>query len=173
MRVENHDTNKLLKAMSKLKAYAEIHERIRIVMFAKQGQTLKWIANKLDVAPTTVVKWVGRYNEGGLDGLYDLPRSGQPTRITEKQMTWLINRLEAGPGREDETNVFRGKDVMELIKKHCGVTYSLSAIYVILSRLGYSYIKPRPVHPQNNPEEMRTWLKKNDAQIYSRNKEKP
>ena len=173
MKVIKHDSVRKLESISKLKANAEIRDRIRAVIHAMKGLSAPKIADKLGYSRRWAQSWIERYNESGLDGLRDLPRSGQPVKLSEDQMLWLQNRIEAGPLPTDKFNVFRGKDIMEMIENQFGVTYGLSGVYLLLSRLGYSYIKPRPLHPKNNPEEMALWLKKNHAELRSQNQTTP
>ena len=52
--------------------------RIRIVLEAADGLGTREIARELDITPTTVSLWRGRYAREGLEGLEDLPRSGAP-----------------------------------------------------------------------------------------------
>jgi transposase len=168
MKVIKHDSTRKLESILKLKTNAEIRDRIRAVVFAISGKTAPWIADRLGYSPRWPQRWVKRYNENGLDGLRDSPREGQPMKLNEEQILWLQNRLEAGPLPTDEMNVFRGEDVVEILNKQFGVNYSLSGVYLLLSKLGYAYIKPRPIHPKNNPEEMAVWLKKNHAKLRSK-----
>ena len=39
-----------------------------------------------------VRNWLRRYDEGGLEGLWDLPRSGRPRRIPRETIEQIINK---------------------------------------------------------------------------------
>ena len=39
-----------------------------------------------------VRSWLRRYDEGGLEGLWDLPRSGRPRRILRETIEQIINK---------------------------------------------------------------------------------
>ncbi len=57
------------------------------------------IAALLDCHPATVRRWIGRFNEEGLAGLADRPRSGRP-RLGGQRLTGRIAALLArGPCR--------------------------------------------------------------------------
>ena len=45
----------------------------------------------------TLRDWVIRYNEAGVAGLVDRPRSGRPPRLNDAQMAQLDRLVEAGP----------------------------------------------------------------------------
>lgn len=49
--------------------------RARIVLALNDGNGVAQIAAAQRVAPKTVYRWMHRYEEMGLDGLLDLPRS--------------------------------------------------------------------------------------------------
>ena len=92
---------------------ARLVERARIVWFASQGAKAPQIAKRLALDPRTVRTWLNRFNEQGLPGLEDQPRSGRPvtyapevvaevlaTSLTPPQRLgqpfgcWSIRRLE-------------------------------------------------------------------------------
>jgi winged helix-turn helix protein len=52
--------------------------RARIVLAAADGEENLSIAQRLGVAPNTVIKWRKRFFEEGVDGLVDRKRSGRP-----------------------------------------------------------------------------------------------
>jgi transposase len=52
--------------------------RARIVLAAADGEENASIAERLEVALNTVIKWRKRFFEEGMDGLVDRKRSGRP-----------------------------------------------------------------------------------------------
>jgi transposase len=52
--------------------------RARIVLAAADGEENASIAERLEVALNTVIKWRKRFFEEGVDGLADRKRSGRP-----------------------------------------------------------------------------------------------
>lgn len=52
--------------------------RARIVLLAADGWENVWIAERLEVALNTVIKWRKRFFLEGMDGLADRKRSGRP-----------------------------------------------------------------------------------------------
>ena len=55
-------------------------------------------------------------------------------------------RLDAGTKAKDGVCTLRGSDVVRIVQREFGVTYSLNGAYVLLHRLGYACLKPRPRH---------------------------
>jgi transposase len=72
--------------------------RARIVLRASEGLTATAIAAEVHACIQTVSKWWRRFDEQGLDGLLDEPRSGQPRKLSDAQIEQVIVRtLESKP----------------------------------------------------------------------------
>jgi len=63
---------------------ASAAKRARIVLLAADGVANARIAKLTDTAPDTVLAWRARYEERGLRGLSDLPRSGRPRELDHR-----------------------------------------------------------------------------------------
>ena len=72
-------------------------------------------------------------------------------------------RLDAGPTAEDAACTPRGPEVRAILDREFGVLYSLPAVYVLLHRLGYSCLDPRPRHRKADPEAREGFKKKSTA----------
>jgi len=59
--------------------------RARIVLGSADGESIRQLAERLEVTQRTVCLWRGRYGESGLAGLRSLPRSGRPRTIRAAQ----------------------------------------------------------------------------------------
>src|ERR1700677_273335 len=56
-------------------------QRARIVLLAADGVSNTEIASRTGVSRPTVIAWRARYEESGIGGLVDRPRSGRPRRL--------------------------------------------------------------------------------------------
>ena len=65
-------------------------ERARIIALAQQGVHAPAIAAALRVSDSVVRRWAGCFNERGLEGLRDAPRSGRPATYTTEEVGELI-----------------------------------------------------------------------------------
>ena len=93
---------------------ARLVERARIVWLSSQGWWVPEIADHLGINAETVRRWVKRFNEKGVAGLQDEPRSGRPPTYTADEVaeviaaaltkpddvglpfgSWTLDRLEA------------------------------------------------------------------------------
>ena len=106
--------------------------RAQIVLLSERGLTVEQIAGELSIVPPTVYKWRRRFAERGIAGLNDLPRPGQPLKLTlqrkqailrlvteavpEDALEWSIRRLAkvAGVTEHQARSVLRSRRVPPL-----------------------------------------------------------
>jgi transposase len=72
-------------------------ERARIIECSAHGQTVAEIANKLGIRDHKARKWIKRFNERGLGGLEDEPRSGRPATYTPEEVSEVIASALTNP----------------------------------------------------------------------------
>ncbi|NYT59202.1 helix-turn-helix domain-containing protein [Alcaligenaceae bacterium] len=61
-------------------------QRARILQDLDAALTPARISDRLGLSAPVVFKWRTRYQEQGLAGLYDVPRPGQPRKLTQKKV---------------------------------------------------------------------------------------
>ena len=69
-----------------------------------EGTANKEVAARLGVSPQMVGKWRARFVAGGLEGLADEPRPGQPRKITDEQVEHVIAKTLEGEAAELDTH---------------------------------------------------------------------
>lgn len=71
--------------------------RARIVLLSGTGQSVQEVATSLGTTTRSVYKWRNRFKANGLDGLKDLPRSGQPKKLSAEKikevLTMTVERI--------------------------------------------------------------------------------
>jgi putative transposase len=73
-------------------------QRAKIVLKASQGKSNQEIAQEIGMDRSLVSKWRNRFAKFGMEGLYDLPRSGRPRTISDDQVAGIILKtLEEKP----------------------------------------------------------------------------
>jgi len=90
--------------------------RARILNMCDAGHTVEEVAKRLNTTKITVYKWLRRYHESGLDGIRDLPRPGQPTKITEAKVKEVLRLTQKTIPRESTHWSLR------LMAKRAGIT---------------------------------------------------
>jgi transposase len=151
---------KSLKKKIRSEQDADVRDRMRVIILAVKGLTDGEIGDRLGYSIQWVKKWIGRYKKGGLEGLRDGVRPGQPTLLTDEQVLILYDEVLAGPDPSSPLSRYRISDVQALIKERFGVEFSLSGTHALMQRMLLSHVKPRPSHPKNDPQAMEDWKKK-------------
>ena len=99
----------------------------------------------------TLRDWVIRYNEAGVAGLCDLPRSGRRPRLNAAQLAELARLVEDGPDVEVHGVVrWRCVDLQAQIKARFGVDISERHVGRILGQLRLTRLSVRPRHPRTD-----------------------
>jgi transposase len=150
MRVEGYATQDELRLAIRTARDSNGRDRLRIILHALEGETSRAIAERLGCGERVVRKWVHRYNEGAISALSNRPRSGRPRKLPAESEERVRERLDAAPRPEDGVCTLRGVDVRRILAEEFGVEYSESGTYVVLHRLGYSSLMPRPRHPKSD-----------------------
>lgn len=65
-------------------------QRARILLLLAKGMTPMTICGQLQITSPTVFKWRKRYLESGIEGLSDLPHSGQPLKLGAEKVKEIL-----------------------------------------------------------------------------------
>ena len=112
---------------------ANVKERVLLVRrVLADKQHIETVAQELHKSRAWAYKWYKRYNDKGLDGLKDKPRSGRPPLVNNDLMIKIRKELE------DSNTGWDFRQVMDIIKKKTGVKYHEVHIYRLLHKWGFS-----------------------------------
>ena len=136
MHVISHNSRKKLQTLYRTEMNARLARRIQGVYLAMMGQTCHDITQIVSVSRRTVQQWVARYNQGGLEALYDRPRPGQPTKLPRHREKEFCKRIKNGATKKDGVAVLNGPALQRILKREFGQTYSIWGVYDLLQRLG-------------------------------------
>jgi transposase len=103
----------------------------------------------------TLRDWVHRYNELGLEGLFDQPRRNGPRpRLSAEQQARVADWVEQGPdlGRDGVVR-WRCIDLQLRIAQEFAVQLHERTVGKLLRKLSFRRLSVRPQHPQSKPEE--------------------
>jgi transposase len=71
--------------------------RARIILLSAAGRSAAEVGAELGVGVPTVYKWCKRFRSAGVAGLLDLPRSGQPRRLSEERRAEILRVTQQEP----------------------------------------------------------------------------
>ncbi|HJR46958.1 MAG TPA: helix-turn-helix domain-containing protein [Nitrososphaeraceae archaeon] len=110
---------------------AHVKERLLLIIrVSYDKQHSEAVASELHKSRAWAYKWYKRYNEEGLEGLRDKPRSGRPSFMDEEEIGKIRTELSTSNTGWD------AKEVMDLIKKKTGVKYHEDHIRRLLYQWG-------------------------------------
>jgi transposase len=151
MHVETHHSTKELQRLMRQQKDRRQHLRLKMIIQAQQGCTAPEIAAALNVCRRTVQFWVQCYNKEGLEGLRERRQGGNQSKLSGAQEQQVIAHLNR-EAEDPHGGVRRGEDLRQWIHQQFGTLYTLTGIYNLLHRLGYSCLVPRPRHKNTDPE---------------------
>lgn len=152
------DRQELMRRI-RVEKQAKPRDRLRAVALALEGQEAPRIAQQLGRSRRFVQRWSYAYRDGGIEALQARRQNGQPRKLVAEHEAAFKARMLAGPSAADgEVCTLRAQDAQRILQQEFGVTYTLSGVFKLLHRLGFSYLQPRPVHRKNNPQAMAFWL---------------
>jgi putative transposase len=125
--------------------------RILAIAMILDGHSRQAAANAQAMDRQTLRDWVIRYNEHGINGLVDRPRSGRPRLLSADQEAELEAWVDQGPElAKDGVIRWRRFDLRERIRQRFGVKMHERNVGKILRRLNFRRISVRPQHPQSD-----------------------
>jgi len=100
LEISEEDKAKLTMMARRPKTDQRTAQRARIVLACARGLSNQVVALELRVTAQTVGTWRERFRIGGLAALGDLPRPGQPRKLTDAKVEAVITRtLETRPSQ--------------------------------------------------------------------------
>jgi len=142
-----------LRKLVRKESNAKQRDRYRAVALALEGMSEPEIRLRLYRSRGFIQRWVYAYRDKGIGGLVVKKPHGQPPKLPRDREGELKAFLDQ-PGAPR-----RGRDVAALLQERFGATYSVRGALLLLHRLGYEPLKPRPVNPKKNPDAEQQWLK--------------
>ena len=147
--------------------------RLRAVRGCELGFTETDVADLLGVARETVARWWSAYRAGGTEALpHD--RTGRPRgsgrTLTDAQAARLQQLLDAH-SPEDlgiAAPLWTRRAVRDLIRQECGLVMPVRTVGEYLRRWGYTVKRPRRQARDQDPAEVRAWLRQTYPAIEAR-----
>ena len=91
------DQRALLENTMKTDASFRARTRAHSLLLSAQGKTITDIAQTYHVHRVTVSAWITNWETLGVQGLYDQPRSGRPSRLTPEERELAMQYLKEEP----------------------------------------------------------------------------
>lgn len=120
--------------------------RLHGVLLVSQGNDCYQVAAWLGQHPTTVERWVNKFEKYGFAGIQEGIRPGRPKSLTEDQMEKLSIDLRTNPRDMGyQQNLWDGKLLKHHLRRFYRVELGVRQCQRLFGNLGFRLRKPRPV----------------------------
>ena len=141
-----------LRAAARRAATARQGLRILAIAHVLEGHGRRDAAQACGMDRQTLRDWVYRYNEAGLEGLADRPRSGRPACLSKAERVDVEGWVEQGADLATDGVVrFRRCDLRDRIAGRFGVYLHERSVGKLLRDLNFRRLSVRPLHPKTDP----------------------
>lgn len=148
------NNQKLIQAYKREKD-VRVKERLFLIkQVLLDNQIASHVAKSLGRVRSWAYRWIDRFNELGIDGLHDRPRTGRPPKISKKKII-IIEKLIA-----ENPSGWSAKQVMNLIYEKSGVKYHEVHVYRLLHKWGYTSKVAAKRFVNSATVEEKLWFKK-------------
>ncbi len=121
---------------------ARLVQRATIIAYGSAGLKSEQIARRLRLSGTSVRKWLKRFNELGLQGLFDEARTGAPRQYDEEVRAQVIATSLTAPS--DLGLPFASWTTQRLhsyLRQQCGIQMGKTRMFTILQEEGLRWCK--------------------------------
>ena len=148
-----------LESLYKKELAPYVKERLLLVLRVECGDMVPArVARELHRSRTWASDWLARYDNEGVDGLRDRPKSGRPPQLSLKVVLKIRKRLTES--RQGWTT----KQVNDIIVQEGGIKYHYVHIYRLLHKWGFKQKVPRKVHINTASKEEKKMFSKKSAE---------
>ncbi|MDN5867785.1 MAG: winged helix-turn-helix domain-containing protein [Candidatus Nitrosocosmicus sp.] len=134
---------------------AFVKERLLLIIrVSSDNQHVELVASELHKLRARACKWYKRYNDEGMRGLMDKPRSGRPSFMDEEEIVIIKQELSSSNTGWDT------KEVMDLIQKKTDIKYHKDHIGRLLYQWGFSLKVPEKKFVKRASEKEIEYFKK-------------
>ena len=176
LRLDLEDYNHIIhhRYLAKKRKDLEARVRLRAVLLVHEGKTLEQVGQILEVARSTVQRWIERYRRRGVTGLLLRgPYRGKKPRLSLDQKRELAMIIREGPENSGlDTGVWTALIIADLLNQRFRITYSPSQIRRVLHELGFSLQYPRQELSQADKIRQATWLEEELPEVKKKSKRK-
>jgi transposase len=131
---------------------ARYDHRLHGLLLVSSGQSCTEVGALFGEAPTTVQRWVRRFEESGFAGLRDGERSGRPRSLDDRSWRRVQADLRKSPDAFGlQANLWDGPVLSEHLHRSYGVELGVRQCQRLFRHMGFRLRKPRPQVAQADP----------------------
>lgn len=141
-----------------IKAFIDKDEKYKLgiklyaVYQLSKGKSSRELEDLYNTSFKQICNWADRFDQEGIEGLTNKPRSGRPTNLTSEQLIELRESLLKSPESFGyNTASWSGPVVRDFIEKKFHVIYKQANVYNLMHSLGLSYQRTKGKYPEQDP----------------------
>ena len=153
LQIENAHTMKIALQQEIVRSDESRYDhRLHGVLLVCQGHSCYTVGEWLGEHPTTIERWVHRFEQVGLNGLREGERTGRPRRIGERTWQRIERDLRVHPRDLGYAcNLWDGKLLAHHLRRKYEVKLGVRQCQRLFRSLGFRRRKPRPLIAQADP----------------------
>jgi len=134
-----------LKRISQMrKGEYRVIERAQAVMAVYAGESGYRVAQRLGHDPDVIYRWLDRFEQQGIDGLYDQARSGRPAEYNEDQRGECLAMAQTAPQQLGLSFGYWSLDrLVEYINQQLGIPISRAQLARVLESEGLRWYQEK------------------------------
>ena len=122
-----------------------------ILLAAEEGLIASEIARLVRMAVQSVRNWIKRYNAEGINGLYDAPRPGAPSKVTPEYRQRLVEIVRLRPRSLDlPFSLWTLARLSDFMAQETGLRLSVEGVRMVLKK--HDIVLSRPQHKITSPD---------------------
>ena len=150
-----------IRAIIKSKDDYKIATRLLCMLQIAKGGSSRQTEQLMVLSHNQICQWVKRFNEHGIDGLQDIPKSGRKAQLSDDQIQ-RIGRIVLNKSPEDvgyNSATWTAPILVKWIRKEFGITFSDDNIYRILKdKLKLRHKRGKGFYPESSTSERRIFV---------------
>lgn len=136
------EKTELVRMARSRSALHHLVQRATVILAVAEGCTQAEAAGRAGLSPSLVGAWVERFNQEGIAGLWDRPRSGRPPSYDELSKGRVIQAAKTDPRKLGmEFGHWTLDRLVDYVAKHVGISVKRVQIYRWLKREGLRWRK--------------------------------
>lgn len=134
--------------------------RRRAAACFQAGESVRTVADRFGVHPSSAKRWRRAWREGGEEALAAKPHTGPERKLSDEERVELVDLIVAGPRAAGfPTELWTCERIARLIEERFGVEHHPGHLARMLHAMGFSPQKPRTVAREQDPEALEHWRK--------------
>jgi transposase len=135
------------------------NRRREAIRLLNQGRPPGEVAVLVSCHPKSVSRWKKLQKEGGLAALRARPHTGRPAALSQTQKKDLTRRLLKGALKNGfATDLWTCPRIVELIRRHYGVSYHHDHVGRLMGLMGFTCQKPRRRAVERDEDAVQHWI---------------